>query len=90
MAVNVCVNVSDPSIGLSLSAKVEKLKIYNADTELLISQILANYNLRSTNLYKQIIFDKLLINNVMILENAVSQALLCNRHNLFFYSFKNR
>ncbi len=88
MTANICVNVSDPSIGLSLSAKAEEFKIYNADTGLLISQILANHNLTSTNLYKQIIFDKLSINNGMIFENAVSQALISSGHNLFFCVFK--
>lgn len=83
--VNIAESVSDPSVAFNLSTMDNSFKCYMADTGLLISLAYKNKDYLENELYKSILFDKLHINEGMIIENAVCQALKANGHNLYYY-----
>lgn len=83
---NTCFNSTDPNIGLALSADNTTQKCYMADTGLLISQTFMDMPFLENEIYKAILFDKLNINEGMIMENIVAQMLRRNGHKLYFYS----
>lgn len=56
------------------------------DTGLLVSHAFKDSSTTSDNVYKAILFDKLEINEGMIMENAVAQALRTSKKDLYFYS----
>ena len=86
MIVNTCFNATDPNVGLALSADHATQKCYMADTGLLTTQTFMDGAYTDNELYKAILFDRLDINEGMILENAVAQMLRTNGHKLYFYS----
>lgn len=86
MIVNTCFNATDPNIGLTLSADHTTQKCYMGDTGLLITHTFMDMPYAENELYKAILFDKLNINEGMILENIVAQMLRRNGHRLYFYS----
>ena len=86
MMVNICLNATDPGIGLALSADYTTQKCYMADTGLLITQTFADKPYITNDLYKAVLFDRLNINEGMIIENIVAQMLRRNGHKLYFYS----
>ncbi|MCD8107804.1 MAG: DUF4143 domain-containing protein [Oscillospiraceae bacterium] len=86
MIVNTCFNCTDPNVGLALSADYSTQKCYMADTGLLVTQTFMDRDFTANELYKAILFDKLDINEGMIMENAVAQMLRANGHKLYFYS----
>ena len=86
MIINPCYNTTEPSIGLKLNMNRMTMKCYMADTGLLISHAFDEENIVKTELYKKILFDKLEINNGMIIENIVAQILVSTGHKLYFYS----
>ena len=86
MIVNHCFNSTDPSVGLALSSDRATQKLYMADTGLLITHTFHDNEYLDNGLYRAILFDKLHINEGMILENAVAQALRTSGRRLFFYS----
>ena len=86
MIVNSCFNSTDPNIGLALSSDNRTLKCYMADTGLLVTQTFMDVDFIENDIYKAILFDKLSINEGMIVENVVAQLLRTNGHKLYFYS----
>lgn len=86
MVVNTCFNSTDPNIGLALSADYSIQKCYMADTGLLVTHAFMDSPFLENDLYKAILFDKLCINEGMIMENIVAQMLRRNGHKLYFYS----
>ena len=86
MVVNTCFNSTDPNIGLALSADHATMKCYMADTGLLVTHTFMDKSFTDNELYKAILFDKLDINEGMIMENVVAQMLKFNGHRLYFYS----
>ncbi len=86
MVVNACFNATDPNVGLALSAEHATQKCYMADTGLLVTHTFMDTAFTDNGLYKAILFDKLDVNEGMIMENAVAQMLRCNGHKLYFYS----
>ncbi len=86
MITNNCYNSTDPSVGLALSADNSTQKCYMADTGLLVTQTFMDGSFTDNELYRAILFDKLNINEGMIMENAVAQMLRTNGHKLYFYS----
>ena len=86
MIINRCLNATDPTIGLAASADMATQKCYMADTGLLVTQTFADKAFTQNEIYKAILFDKLNINEGMILENIVAQMLRTNGHKLYFYS----
>ena len=86
MVVNHCFNSTDPHVGLSLSSDRATQKLYMAETGLLVTHAFADKEYLDNELYRAILFDKLHINEGMIFENAVAQALRTSGHRLYFYS----
>lgn len=86
MVVNVCFNATDPHIGLALSADNATQKCYMADTGLLVTHTFKDQNYTDNELYRAILFDKLNINEGMLMENFVAQMLRKRRERLYFYS----
>ena len=89
MIVNECFSCADPNVGLSLNEERTTIKCYMGDTGLLVSHAFDEAELREENLYKQILFDKLSINEGMLFENAIAQCLVANGYRLFFYTKYN-
>jgi predicted AAA+ superfamily ATPase len=86
MLTNTCFNSDDPQIGLSLYKDRLTLKLFMADTGLLISHA---YDLTSnmhTEIAQKIITDQLEVNHGMLFENVVAQMLRANNKKLYFYS----
>lgn len=86
MTVNICYNSTEPTIGLKLRSDNSSLKIYMADTGLLISHAFDENGIVANEVYKKILFDKLEFNGGMIIENMVSQMLVSSGHKLYFFS----
>lgn len=86
MVVNACFNSTDPNVGLALSADYTTQKCYMADTGLLVTHTFMDRSFTDNELYKAILFDKLDINEGMIMENIVAQMLRQSGHKLYFYS----
>jgi len=86
MVVNACFNATDPGIGLALSADHTTQKCYMADTGLLITHTFMDSPYIKNELYKAILFDRLGINEGMIMENIAAQMLRRTGRKLYFYS----
>ncbi len=86
MIANECFNCTDPNVGLSLNEDRTFLKCYMGDTGLLISHTFTESEIETEDLYRQLILGRLSINQGMIFENAVMQALICNGYKPFFYT----
>ncbi|MBR2175400.1 MAG: ATP-binding protein [Clostridia bacterium] len=86
MVINICRNATDPNVGLALSADYATQKCYMADTGLLVTHTFMDRGFTDNELYRAILFDKLDINEGMMIENIVAQMLRQNGHNLYFYS----
>ena len=86
MISNICYNSTDPSVALSLTSDYNTRKCYMADTGLLIRQILDSGNYTDNDIYKAVLFDRLNINEGMLMENIVAQSLVARGYRLFFYS----
>lgn len=86
MIVNNCYNVTDPAIGLALSAEESTFKCYMADTGLLVTLAFSDMPYAKNELYRAVLFDKLGINEGMLAENVVAQMLRCKGRKLYFYS----
>lgn len=89
MIANECFNCSDPNVGLSLNEDRTYLKCYMGDTGLLVSHAFTEAELEADDLYRQLILGRLSINEGMIFENAIMQALVCNGYKPFFYTHYN-
>jgi len=87
---NACINVTNPEVTLELYADRSNFKLYMGDTGLLITQIMGNSDAADENLYKSLIFNKLGINQGMIIENMVAQMLKSQGHDLFFHEFLHK
>ena len=85
MIVNICENVNDPSVAFNLSTVDPSFKCYMMDTGLLVSSAYRNKNYLENELYTAILFDKLHVNEGMIIENAIAQALRFKDEKIYFY-----
>ncbi len=89
MIANECFNCSDPNIGLSLNEDRTYVKCYMGDTGLLISHTFDENEISDGELYREILFGKLSINEGMFYENAIAQMLVAAGHKLYFYTHYN-
>ena len=81
-----CHNVTDPNVGLSLTMDENNYKCYQSDVGLLVTQAFVNKPFVDNEIYKAILFDKLNVNEGMIMENFVAQTLKSKGYELFYYS----
>ncbi len=89
MMVNECFNCFDPNVGLAVNEDRTLLKCYMGDTGLLVSHAFSEAEIAEGALYKQILNDRLSINEGMLFENAIAQCLTANGYRLFFYTRYN-
>ena len=81
--VNTCFNATDPNIGLALSSDHATQKCYMADTGLLVTHTFQDKKFADNELYRAILFDKLNVNEGMLMENVVAQMLRHRREHLY-------
>lgn len=84
--VNISYNTAAPNIGLQLNEDRTTLKCYYCDTGLLISLAFSARGIVTNEIYQKLMFDKLEIDEGMLVENIVAQMLKAAGHELFFYS----
>lgn len=90
MIINTCYNSTAPNIGLKLNRDNSSMKIYLADTGLLISHTFDEESLEIDQVYNKLLLGKLEINEGMMFENIVAQMLIASGHKLYFYSNPSR
>ena len=88
--INCCYSSTAPSIGLKLNEERTTLKCYMGDTGLLISHAFDERGIVSADLYRKLMFDKLEVNEGMLVENIVAQMLRAAGHKLYFFSNSSR
>lgn len=86
MISNECFLCSDPNVGLSINEIRSYIKCYMADTGLLVSHAFDENELLASEVYSQILNDRLSVNEGMLYENAIAQMLTANGHKLYFYT----
>lgn len=86
MIVSPCLNATDPTVGLKLSEEYTTQKLYMADTGLLVTLAFQDDSYMDNQLYRDILFDRINVNEGMLTENIVSQMIRAAGHELFFYS----
>lgn len=89
MIANECFNCSDPDIGLSLNEDRTYVKCYMGDTGLLVSHAFDENEISDGELYREILFGKLSLNEGMFYENVIAQMLVAAGHKLYFYTHYN-
>jgi len=89
MISNECFLCNDPNVGLSINENRSYVKCYLGDTGLLVSHAFDENELLEDEVYKQILGDKLNMNEGMLYENAIAQMLTANGHKLYFYTQYN-
>ena len=83
---NICYNTTAPNIGLQLNEDRTSLKCYFCDTGLLISLAFSARGIVTNEIYQKLMFDKLEVNEGMLVENIVAQMLKAAGNDLFFFS----
>lgn len=86
MIVNPCFNTTDPNVGLTLNRDSMAQKCYMADTGLLVTHTFMDNDYLDNEFYRAVLFDKMNINEGMLMENIVAQTFCSSGHKLFFYS----
>ncbi len=86
MIANICYNTTEPTVGLAMSSEHMTRKCYMADTGLLVTHSFMDDQFIDNELYREILLDRLHVNEGMLLENIVAQELRAHGHRLFFYS----
>ena len=89
MICNECFLCSDPNVGLSLNEKRNYIKCYMGDTGLLLTHTIDENDNFNMDYHKELLGDKLSINQGMFYENAIAQMLTSNGHKLYFYTHYN-
>lgn len=85
--VNPCRLCADPSVGLRLSEQPSALKLYMADTGLLVTHAFAD-GARLMDVQRDIQFGRVGANRGMIAENVVAQQLRASGHALFYHTWE--
>lgn len=86
MITNNCYNATEPTVGLSRSEEYTTRKCYMADTGLLVTHTFMDDQFTDNDLYRDILLDRLHVNEGMLMENIVAQELRSGGHKLYFYS----
>ena len=79
------VNTTQSTVGLKLISDISSFKLYMSDTGLLISHEFDENSILSNEVYKKIFFNKLSLNEGMIIENIVAQMLISTKRKLYIY-----
>ena len=88
--VNFCYAATEPSVGLALNRDDSKVKLYMADTGLIVSMAFGPGELEQEGIYEKILRNKLEFNKGMLVENLAAQLLRSSGHPLYFFSNQSR
>ena len=86
MICNLCYKCNDPNVGFALNKNNSAVKCYMGDTGLLVSLAFNENELMEEQLYKQIMNDRLSLNEGMLYENAIAQMIAAMGRKLYFYT----
>jgi len=86
MMCNLCYKCNDPNVGLALNKNGSYVKCYMGDTGLLTSLAFSENEIADQQLYKEILNDKLSLNEGMLYENAIAQMITAMGRKLYFYT----
>ncbi|MBP5331173.1 MAG: DUF4143 domain-containing protein, partial [Lachnospiraceae bacterium] len=89
MICNLCYKCNDPNVGLALNKNDSSVKCYMGDTGLLVSLAFSENEISDQNLYKQIMDEKLSLNEGMLYENIIAQMITAMGKKLYFYTRYN-
>lgn len=89
MICNLCYKCNDPNVEFALNKNDSAVKCYMADTGLLVSLAFSENEIMDRQLYKQIMDERLSLNEGMIYENAISQMVASKGKKLYFYTRYN-
>ena len=89
MICNLCYKCNDPNVGFALNKNDSYVKCYMGDTGLLVSLAFSENEIMGQQLYKQIMDEKLSLNQGMIYENMIAQMITAMGRKLFFYTKYN-
>ena len=85
MIINIAEKLSEISTAFNPSTIDPCFKCYLMDTGLLVSLAFRNRDYLENDLYRAILFDQLHVNEGMIVENAIAQAIRSNGERLYYY-----
>lgn len=86
MICNMCYKCNDPNVGFALNKNESYVKCYMGDTGLLVSLAFNENEIMEQQLYKQIMDERLSLNQGMIYENMISQMIVAMGKKLYFYT----
>lgn len=86
MICNLCYKCNDPNVGFALNKNDSAVKCYMGDTGLLVSLAFSENEIIEEQLYKQIMNDKLSLNEGMLYENVISQMITSKGRKLYFFT----
>jgi hypothetical protein len=83
--INQFFSTSLPNIAYKFTLDYNKRKTYLNDTGLLVTLALGQKEIMEEQIYNSLLYDKLHINEGMIVENIIAQELVCNHHQQVFF-----
>lgn len=86
MICNLCYKCNDPNVGFALNRNDSAVKCYMGDTGLLVSLAFSENEIMEEQLYRQIMNDRLSLNEGMLYENVISQMISAKERKLYFYT----
>lgn len=89
MICNLCYKCNDPNVGFALNKNDSAVKCYMGDTGLLVSLAFSENEIMEEQLYKQIMNDKLSLNEGMLYQNVIAQMITAKGRKLYFYTRYN-
>ena len=86
MIVNICFNSTRPGIGLKRNRDRTTMRLYMADTGLLVSHAFDEEVMASGEACRKLLLGKPEFNEGMVFENMVAQMLTASGHKPYFYA----
>ena len=86
MICNLCYKCNDPNVGFALNKNESAVKCYMGDTGLLVSLAFNENEIMDEQLYRQIMNDRLSLNEGMLYENVIAQMITAKGRKLYFYT----
>lgn len=88
--VNICYNVSDPGISLSLTEDLDSFKLYVADTGLFFTLMFLDRLEAENEIYTRLLSDRLPANLGYFYENAVAQMISASGHVPYYHTWEKK
>lgn len=88
--VNICFNISEPSVSLSQTKIFDEYKLYLADTGLFMTLLFNGNNKAIEDIYSKLLSDKLPANLGYLYENVVAQMIVASSRELYYYTWQKK